>query len=108
MAYLKGRFGMFSQGETKETNPFVELSSVKYGGEIFRLFLFYVGVLEYDNKIKHYTQRQIAELTGMARENVNKANKILLNHGIIYADGKDYYMDEKYFLKGLKRYKRKR
>jgi hypothetical protein len=105
--YKKGRFAMYNQGE-EEYNPFIELSSVKYAGETLRLFLFYMGVVQYDNRIKSYTQQEISDITNIARTNISKANKILMEDGIIYKDGRDYYFNDKYLVKGLKRYKIKK
>ena len=98
---------MLNQGEANDTNPFIELSTVKYAGETLRLFLFYIGIVEYDNKIRRYTQPEISEMINVAVPNISKANKILVENGIIYKDGRDFYINEKYLLKGLKRYKRK-
>jgi len=103
----KGRFCMLNQGETNNTNPYIELSSVRYAGETLRLFFFYMGVVEYDNKIKRYTQPEISEMTNISRPNISKAKKILEADGIIYKDGRDFYINEKYLIKGLKKHKRK-
>jgi len=103
----KGRFCMLNQGETKETNPYIKLASVRYAGETIRLFLFYMGVVEYDNKIKRYTQPEISEMINIAVSNISKAKKILEADGIIYKDGRDFYINEKYLIKGLKKHKRK-
>jgi DNA-binding transcriptional ArsR family regulator len=110
--YEKGFFGMFNQGAknvegVQDYNPFIELANIKFGGETLRLFLFYIGIVEYDNKIKRYTQVEISEMIGMAAPNVSNANKKLLEAGIIYKDGRNYYFNDKYLVKGLKRYKRR-
>jgi hypothetical protein len=102
--YEKGYFGMFNQG-SEDYNPYVELAATKFNGETLRLFLFYIGVVEYDNKIRRYTQQEISEMTTIAQPNVSKFTKTLIEAGIIYKEGKDYYINDKYLVKGLKRYK---
>jgi hypothetical protein len=102
--YRKGYFGMFNQGEPNY-NPYIELAGIKFPGETLRLLFFYIGVVQYDNRIKYYSQKEIAEMINMAAPNVSVANKNLLEAGIIYKDGRDYYFNDKYLVKGLKRYK---
>jgi hypothetical protein len=104
--FKKGRFAMINQGEDNNANPFIELASKKYRGESLRLFLFYMGVVEYDNKIPRITQVEIAEILNIAVPNICVAKKALLEDGIIYKDGRDYYLDERFLLKGMKNYKR--
>jgi len=105
--YKEGFFAMINQGD-KDYNPFVEISRLKLSGETWRLMMFYIGVVQYDNRIKAYTQREIAEMTDMAQPNVSNANKALLEAGIIIKDGRDYYFSDKFVKKGLKRYKIKK
>ena len=95
---------MFNQGDSTY-NPFEEASRIKFGGQSLRLMLFYMGHVQYNNKIKYFTQREIAERTDIPQPNVNNANKALLEAGIIIKDGRDYYFSEKFIKKGLKRYK---
>jgi hypothetical protein len=102
--YEEGYFAMLNQG-SENYNPYHELSAIRFTGESLRLFLFYIGSVEYDNKIKYYKQREIAEITNISRANISEANNNLLNAGVIYKDGKNYYFNDKYVMKGLRQYR---
>jgi hypothetical protein len=109
---LKWGSGMLNQGAenidgVKDYNPFYELAATKFNGETLRLFLFYIGAVQYDNRIKRYTQAEISEITTIAQSNISKFNKLLLQAGIIYKDGRDYYLNDKYVMKGLRQYREK-
>jgi hypothetical protein len=104
--YEKGFFIMGNQG-SKEYNPLFELSAMKLNGETMRLLFFYIGAMDYDNKIRRHTQQEISEITTIARSAISKLNKNLIDAEIIYKDGRDLYLNGKYFRKGVKRYKRK-
>ena len=103
--YEKGFFAMVNQGN-KDYNPLVELAAMKLTGETWRLLMFYIGHMQYDNRIKTCTQREISEKIGMAQSHVSKANKALLENGIIVKEGRDYYFSDKFVKKGVRKYKR--
>ena len=105
--YKEGYFGMFNQGD-EYTNPLEELAGIKHAGETLRLMLFYMSILDYNNRIRNLPQREIAERINMTRPNVSKANKALEKAGVITRIGRDYYFNDKYMLKGIRRYKIKR
>jgi len=97
--YPKGGFGMFLQ------KGFRELARDASFSLPARMLFFYMGVVEYDNRIKNYTQQEISEMTNIPQPNVSKATKKLVEDGIIYKDGRDYYFNDKYILKGVKKYR---
>ena len=97
--YPKGGFAMFLQ------QSFLKLAADSKYSINARMLFFYMAVVEYDNRIKSYTQQEISEMTNIARPNVSKAHKILESDGIIYKDGRDYYFSEEYILKGVKNFK---
>jgi len=97
--YPKGAFGMFSQP------GFMKLARDTNYSASARLLFFFMAVVEYDNRIKYYTQQEISEVINIARPNVSKATKELVETGVIYKDGRDYYFSEEYVLKGIKKYK---
>jgi DNA-binding MarR family transcriptional regulator len=76
------------------------IKSKKYTGETLRLLLFFMSVVEYDNRIKAYTQAQIAEKTSMRQPQISRAMKDLEKDEIIIKDGRDYYFSTEFLAKG--------
>lgn len=97
--YPKGGFAMYLQ------QGFLKLASETKFSVSARMLFFYMGVVEYDNRIKNYAQREISEMTGITQANISKATKELLEDGIIYKDGRDFYFNDEYILKGTRKYR---
>lgn len=100
--YKKGLFFVVNQEKVQEI-----LKNKKYKGESLRLLLFFMSIVEYDNRIKSYTQIQIAEKTAMKQPQISRAMKELESDGLIYKDGRDYYFNEDFLTKGSWRYENK-
>jgi len=100
--YPRGFFGMYFQPS------FIRLAARRYTGEVASLLLFFMGVVEYDNRIKYHTQEEIADILKMARPNISKAIKVLVKDDVIRKIGRDYYWNEEYIMKGVMKYRIRR
>lgn len=94
--YKKGEFFVVNQEEIKK----IIQDKKKYTGETLRLLLFFMSIVEYDNRIKGYTQTQIAEIMGVKQPQISRAMKELESSGIIVKEGKDYYFNSNFLTKG--------
>jgi len=93
--YKKGWFFVVNQEKVQEM-----IKNKKYTGETLRLLLFFMSVVEYDNRIKAYTQTQIAEKISMRQPQISRAIKDLESDRIIIKDGRDFYFSTEFLTKG--------
>jgi len=102
--FREGGFLMLSQDRVMEI-----ISEKRYTGDTLRVFLFFIAVTEYDNRIKGYTQKKIAEKIKITQSKVSSAMKMLIDDGIIYKDEdtRDYYFAGDLLQKGTYKYVKK-
>jgi len=98
--YKKGWFFVVNQEKVQDM-----IRNKKYNGETLRLLLFFMSIVEFDNRIKAYTQKQIAEKTGMKQPQISRASKELEIDNIIFKDGRDYYFNDEFLTKGTWNYR---
>lgn len=94
--YKKGAFFVVNQEEIRK----IIQDKKRYTGEVLRLLLFFMSIVEYDNRIKNYTQMQLAELMGVKQPQISRAIKELQESEIIIKDGRDYYFNSRFLTKG--------
>lgn len=88
----------FKKGEFYTMNKKVntKLKDKKYTGETYRLFFTLLEKIDYNNRIKSFTQTSLGNELGISQSNVSKGLKILKNDGLIYKDGRDWYFSDEY------------
>ena len=94
--YKKGAFFVVNQEEIRK----IIQDKKRYTGEVLRLLLFFMSIVEYDNRIKGYTQTQLAEIMGVKQPQISRAIRELQNAKIIIKDGRDYYFNPQFLTKG--------
>lgn len=101
--YREGRFLMLNQDKVLEI-----ITEKRYTGDTLRVFLFFISITEYDNRIKGYTQKKISEKIKINQSKVSTAIKDLESDGIIFKDEetRDYYFTDELLTKGVQKYKK--
>lgn len=98
-SYKKGGFFLINQEKLTELLKNKETSK-RLTGETLKLLLFYQSLVEYGNRIKGYTQIQMSEMTGMKQSQISRGTKELVSLDIIYKEGRDYYFNNDFLMKG--------
>jgi len=104
--YREGGWLMLSQDKVLEI-----VTEKRYTGDTLRVLLFFISMTEYDNRIKNYTQKKIAEKIKINQSKVSSAIKILEADKIIFQpdeEVKEYYFSEQLLTKGTHKYRDKR
>jgi DNA-binding MarR family transcriptional regulator len=102
--YREGGWLMLSQDKILEI-----VTEKRYTGDTLRVLLFFISVAEYDNRIRNYTQKKIAEKLRIGQPKVSIAIKILERDRIIYVpddETKEYYFSNDLLTKGTHKYKK--
>lgn len=99
--FRKGGFLMISQDKMQEI-----VTEKRYTGDTLRVLLFFITITEYDNRIRGYTQKKIAEKINITQSKVSSAIKCLIEDGIIYKDDetRDFYFSNDLLVKGTQKY----
>jgi CRP-like cAMP-binding protein len=97
--YPRGEYAMFLQPS------FIKLAKDSKFSVSARILFFYMAVAEYDNRIKAFTHQEISDVIGVARPNISKATKELVESGVIFKEGRDLYFSEDYIMKGVRKYR---
>lgn len=68
----------------------------KYTTETYHVLLALLTKIDYNNRIKTFRQKDIAEMIGTSQPNVSRAMKVLTKENIILKKDCDWYFNEKY------------
>ena len=102
--YREGGWLMLSQDKVLEI-----VTEKRYTGDTLRVLLFFISMAEYDNRIRNYTQKKIAEKIKINQSKVSTAVKILEADKIIYKpddETKEYYFSDSLLTKGTHKYQK--
>lgn len=68
----------------------------KYTGETFRVLFLLLEMIDFNNRIKSFTQKELAEQLETSQPNISKSLKTLSEDKIIYKNGRDWYFSDEF------------
>ena len=68
----------------------------KYTGETFRVLFLLLDMIDFNNRIQSFTQKDLAEKLNTSQPNISKALKVLSDDNIIYKKNRDWYFSDEF------------
>lgn len=68
----------------------------KYTGETFRVLFTLLDMIDFNNRISTFTQKDLSEKLNTSQPNISKSLKVLSDDNIIYKKGRDWYFSDEF------------